>query len=152
MDFIFAKKLTITEAVLQINRNQTCLPVMAMHNIRLIAYHRKDGKLCLGKECKFLHIFMDITIRSVSCKIVFIVNEIKPDLIMHHFEDTDVLTSLCHIHIKAGDKVHLFLPFRLDTPIVRNDHPHLILFFVKIFWQRTYYISKSPCLYKRNTF
>ena len=76
---------------------------------------------------------MGITIRLISCKIEFIINEIKFDAFIFHFKNSYILLTPCKVNIKMCVILHLLLPFFWNTGILRNHNPYIKLFFIKIF-------------------
>ena len=78
------EELILLEAVMEVNRNKACLPVMAVDNIRTEADHRKYGEHCLGEECEFLQIPRSAVIRLRAAEIIFIIYKVELDTVIFH--------------------------------------------------------------------
>ena len=147
-----AEKIALMELVLEQYRNQTGLPVMTVYNIRTESDQRKCRKRSLGEECKLLDILIDISVRLRSCKIIFIVNEIKLYTVILHFQHSDVLGTPGKIHIEMSHIIHLALPLFTHTEILWKNYPNIILLFIEILRKGAYYIGQPSCLDKWHTF
>ena len=112
--------------VFQIYRNQAGLPVMAMQNIRFKIDNRQRFKNCFRKISKFLYIFINVVIRLVPCKIIFIINKIVSDSLHFCFKYAYILTPPAESDIKAGVKTHLRFPFLLHADIFRQNNAYII--------------------------
>ena len=86
-----AIELILPELSFQKYRNQTCLPIMTMNNIRLESDFRQNCQDSFGKISKFLRILINLPVRCRSRKIILIVNEIKCDTIFFPFINTCIL-------------------------------------------------------------
>ena len=93
----------VAELILQENRDQTCLPVMAVDNVGSEVNIRQNGKSCFREKCKFFNIFINVSIGLGTGKIKFIVNKIVLDPIIVHSQYTHILTSPAKIHIKMSN-------------------------------------------------
>ena len=151
--FHSAEKLSLTESLLHINRNQTGLPVMTMNHIRLKTDYRKSGKNRFGKICISLY-FPDgrITVNLGPAKIVFIINKVIMNTVHFRLQDSHINPFPVEIHVEMIDILHLILHFLLHTGVLRNDNPDIKILLVNAFRQRTHNICQTACLYKRNTF
>ena len=97
-------KIIISKYRMQKHRNKSCLPVIAMDNIRGKINIRQTSKYCLGKICKLFHIFIDIVVWRFSCKIKFIVHKIKVNTMIFRLENSNILPAPVQIYIKMAQK------------------------------------------------
>ena len=80
------EKLTAREALFQIDRNKTGLPVMAVNHVRTKADQRKRREQRAGKEGKFLEVVEPVAVGAQSAEIALIVDEIKGDAVFYQFK------------------------------------------------------------------
>ena len=113
------EKLILLEAVVQINRNKTCLPVMAVNNVRAEINYRKYGKHCLGEECKFLQIPRSTVIWLRSTEIILIIYKVELNAIILHLKNTYITVLVSKIHVEVCDIFHFIFPFLLHAGIFR---------------------------------
>ena len=113
------EELILLEAVVQINRNKTCLPVMAVNNVRTEIDYRKYGKYCLGEECKFLQIPRSTVIWLRSTEIILIIYKVELNAIILHLKNTYITVFVSKIHVEVCDIFHFIFPFLLHAGIFR---------------------------------
>ena len=146
-----AIKLVLLKSILEINRQQTRLPVVAVDDVRSETKHRQTRQSRLIKKGKLLDILIYLSIRKHTAEVELIVKKIENNAIHLELEYAHILLSPGKIHIKMVDILHLLLVLLTDGSILRNDHTYIILFLVKVPRQRTYYVSKSAGLDKWHT-
>ena len=79
-----AVKIASLESLMQIDRNQPCLPVMAVDQVRPEIDHGQDGQRRLGEKRKLLNFkqrIVAIGLESIEIKLV--IDEIELDAV--HF-------------------------------------------------------------------
>ena len=74
----------IIEAVLNIYRDQSCLPVMAVDDIRTEIQRRHCRQCCFTEKCKLLNILENIAIWMKSCEIELIIDKIEMNSLILH--------------------------------------------------------------------
>ena len=145
-----AEKLAAAETVFQVHRDQTCLPVMTMHHIRLEPDHRQSGKGRVAEEGKLLQVIEPIPIWLRAGKITFVVNKIEMDPLMLVVHDAHIAALAHKVHIKMAYIVHLVTPLLLNAEILGDHNPHIIVLFIKTLGQRANNVCQSPGLNKRH--
>ena len=73
------EKRIVLEGIVQEHGHQSCLPVVAVDDVRAEIQGGQSGNSRFGEECEFLNVLIDISIGLGPCEIVFIVNEIECD-------------------------------------------------------------------------
>ena len=141
-------KFSLWKSFFEIYRNKSCLPVMAMNNIRLKSENRNSWKSCFTEKCKLFYIFMNPAVWFRSWKIELIVNKIKCNSIILKFKYANILWTPCQINIKMCLINHIFAVFPWYTCILWNHDTNIEFILVKILWKWTNNICKSACLYK----
>ena len=139
--------------IIKIYRDQPCLPVMAVDQIRPESDHRKDTQHCLGEESKFFDIPFRISlIGRKSVEIMLVVNKIELYALILALQNSYIAVLSCQIHVKVIYIFQHVLPLLVHTVVLRQYNAHVISFLVKILWQGSCYICKSSCLNKWYTF
>ena len=123
----------IIEAVLNIYRDQSCLPVMAVDDIRTEIQRRHCRQCCFTEKCKLLNILENIAIWMKSCEIELIIDKIEGDPFIYIFKNSDITALSQVIHIKMIYISKIAQKFILDTEILRDHDPHIKIFFIKTF-------------------
>ena len=113
------EELILLEAVMKVNRNKACLPVVAMNNVRSESNYRKYGKHCLGKKCKLLQIPRSAVIWLRAAEVIFIIYKVELNAIILHLKNTYITILIAQIHIEVCDIFHFIFPFLLHTGIFR---------------------------------
>ena len=147
------EEIPVMETLLQVNGNESGLPVMAVDQIRLETDHRKSGQKCLGEESKFLNLpDRVVAVRLKAAKVAFIINEIVMDAVGLRLKNADIDILPVEIHIEMRHIPKLILHLLLHAFIFRNDHTHIIIFLINALGQRSHNVCKTTRLDKRNTF
>ena len=151
--FDTAIKFACCELRLQIYRNQTCLPVMAVDQIRAEAYDRQDREHCLVKESKLLNISTEISVRFRPPEIDQIVNKIIGDALILIGHDTYMCTRIIRTgsHIKMRDILEIISEMIWNTSIVRKHYPDIPLIFIESLRKSSTYVRQSSCFHERYT-
>ena len=123
------EKFILLEGIMQIYRNKTCLPVMAVNHVRAESDDRKHGKNCFWEESKLL-------------------DKIKLDSFVFHMHNANIAVFVSQIHIKMSNVFHFIFPFLFHTGIFRQDNTDIKIALIKTFRKCTSYIGKSSCFNK----
>ncbi len=146
------EELAACEAVMEIHRDKTCLPVMAVDNVGAEVKHGKCREHSLIKVHEFLNVPVVFGVGLVSREVMFVVNEIEGNSLMNYLKYTNILLSSRPVHIEVGDILHFVLPLLLHAGIFREDNSYIKKLLVKSLRQRAYNVSQSACFDKRYTF
>ena len=99
-------KVASLKSFMQIDRNQSRLPVMAVDQIRPEIDHGQDGQRRLGEERELLNFkqrIVAIGLESVEVKLV--IDEIELDAVHFRFHDSHILVLPVEIHIEPGRSI-----------------------------------------------
>ena len=143
------------KSALEEYRNHTCLPVVAVNNVRMESDDRHGCQNCLTEENIAFNIPADrICIRLITLEIIFIINKVEGNALVFIFHDADKhrFTSLTIVHIEVGNKLEFSTVFPRNTSIVRQNNPHVIIPFIQGFWQCTNDICQTAGFDEWNTF
>ena len=143
------EELILLECVMEIYRHETCLPVVAVNDIRTESDHREHRKHRLGEEGKFLQIPGSAVIGLRAAEIVFIVNEVKLDAVILHLHDPHITVLITQIHIEMSNILHFILPFLFHAGIFRKNDADIKVTLVKTFGKCACYVRKSAGFDKR---
>ena len=139
--------------IIQVNRDQSCLPVMAVDQIRAETDHRKNAQSGFREKCELLDIPLRISvIGRKSAEIMFVVNEVERNIIQNRFKNAYILVLSGNIHIKVSNVFQFFFPFLLHACVIGQHDTHIVFLFVELFGERTHNICKTARLDKRHTF
>ncbi len=130
-----AEKLAALETVVQIYRHQTCLPVMAMDDVRAEINHRQRREARTAEKCKFFDILIDIAVWLHPGKIEFVVNKVECYPIHNAFQYPHILAAPVQFHIEMRLILHILLEMIRDHHVFREHDPDIKLLLIKIFWQ-----------------
>ena len=147
-----AEELAAAETVLQIDRDQSCLPVVAVDDIRLEADDRQCGKGSLGEESELLQVVEPVAVGLRAAEIAFVVDEIERDAVLDILHDPDVSVLSVVIHVEMIHILKLVADLFLDAHIFRDHDPDVKILLVKTFRQSAGNVSKASGLDKRNCF
>ena len=146
------EEITLMELILKKHGYQSCLPVMAVHYIRLESDNRQCGQGCPAEKAEFLQIPVPVSIWFGTVKIAFIINKIKSNAFMYVLEDAYVAALSQEIHIKMVHVFHLGTPLFLYAQVLWYHDPYIEILFVKAFGQRANHVCQSSCFDKRHCF
>ena len=147
--FYIPEKLILLESIVKIYRYKSCLPVMAVDNVRTESDHRKHRKHSFGEESKFLQIPGRAVIRLRTAEIVFIVDKVELDSVIFHLHDPDITVLISQIHIEMSDVLHLVFPFLFHAGVFRKNDANIKITLVKAFRQRPRYVCQPSGFNKR---
>ena len=140
------------EFISQIDRNEPCLPVMAVNDVRLETDHGQNRKHGLGEKGKASDIVRNAVIGLTGSEIVLIIDKVVRDTVMIKVHDADIRISPVEGHIERSDVIHFVFPFLFDAGIQRHDSSYIKIPLVDIFRKRAGNIGQSSGLQKRYNF
>ena len=77
--------------IIQIYRNKSCLPVVAVDDVRPVSDQRKCAEHCLREESKLLNISKNLSVRCKSVKVPFIIYKIERNSFVFQLQNSYVL-------------------------------------------------------------
>ena len=110
-----AVEIIVLEIRVQIHRDEACLPVMAVDDIRPEIDGRKDRKRRFAEKCKPSQVPGHAAIRLVTGEIVLVVDEVEMHSFVLQFKNADIAAVPVKIHIKIGFVLKHILPFLRHT-------------------------------------
>ena len=145
-------ELTACKAVVQINRDKACLPVVAVYHLGAEADNRKCREHSPVKIHELLDIPVMLSIGAITSEVILVIKEVELHAVILSFEHADILALACKIHIEMADVFESVLILLLHAGILRQEHPDIIFLFIKALRQRAYNVCKTSCLDKRDAF
>ena len=143
----------VLEHLVQINRDQCGLPVMAVDDIRTEADERQHRQHSLGEEAELLDIPQDIAVQLFAVEEMLVVDIIIADTVQLACHNADIeIAQPAQIHIEISDIRKATAILLRDTGIVRNDDTHIVFFLIQGFRKRADNIRQTSGLDKRYAF
>ena len=143
------EELILLECVMQVYRHETCLPVVAVNDVRAESDHREHGKNRLGEEREFLQIPGSAVIRLRTAEIVFVVDKVELNAVILHLHDSHIAVLVTQIHVEMSNILHFILPFLFHAGIFRKNDADIKVTLVKTFGKCACYVRKSAGFDKR---
>ena len=144
----------VLEKCAQEYRHKSCLPVMAMDNIRDPVHVIKRSECRLAEIAVLRDIIDQICIRLIPSEEFLVVDEIidhaVPDIL--HNTDIVLLSVTGQIHVETSPVDHLLLIFLRNALVPRKDHLHITVPVDQRLGKGVHDISESAGLYERITF
>ena len=124
------------EALLEIDRDQSCLPVMAVDQLGLEAENGKGGKHRLGE----IRVALDLPVRIVrvyggAVEVILIVDEIILHAVLLDNEKSDIHFLPVVIHVERSEIIHPVLDLLLHAGVPRKDNPDIVILRIKFLRQ-----------------
>ena len=141
----------IGEQCPQIYRNKTCLPVVAVDDIRDEANNGKGSQNRLVKVDELLEVIRHFAVRIAPAEEFLIVDEIADHTVKIILLDADIPfpAVVADLHIEVGDVLHLFFVLILDAAVKRHDDTGIAAFLVQRTRKCIHDIAETAGLGKR---
>ena len=147
-----AEEFIVLKPFLQIHRNQSGLPVVAVNQIRAEIQNRERGEHSLAEIPEPLNLPSGIIrIRAEACEIILIIDEVVGDPVDLSLEQPDILILPVVIHVEVGDVLQLVLHLLLHAGVLWQNDTNIIVFPVDLLRKRTDNVREASCLDERNT-
>ena len=111
--------------VLQINGDQSSLPVIAVDDLRHKSHGGQQGDDRAGEEAEALTVII-VAVQSVALEVVLVVHKVPDHTVTVQTEQAAVQAAPAQGHLDMADKGHLVLPLVGHTLVKGQDHSHFI--------------------------
>ena len=126
-----------------VDRDKSCLPVVAVDNIRLPAVEMGDGLQDGTREKGEPLGVIVVSVETGALKIVLIVDEIVGDTVIFRLKDAAVLATPGNRNIKVQEIGHILTLLVGNTAIERKDDADVHAIFPECFRERPRHFGKS---------
>ena len=140
LDVLIALLIAVEHII--INRYQRCLPVVGIYHIGLEVDIAQQFQHCTGEEYKSLGIVIK-AVHTVSCEVIFVIQQIIGHSVLHTHENSAVLIAPCHGHGEIRYIVEPVFKFLPDAAIKRQYHTAVLAQCIECRRQRTCNVCKS---------
>ena len=137
---------------LQIDRDETGVPVIAVDDIRPEAERRQYAQDGLAEKAEFFDVIVIISIRIAAAEIFFVVDEVINDAVPDEFLDTDVPVAPVEKRLEIADRLHFAAVLFGDNRVGRDHHADFELFAVDHGGKRADHVGQAACFDERDTF
>ena len=137
------------EIFFQVGAQQAGMPVVGMNHVRFEIDVMQHGQRRFGKIGKPFRIIV-VAVQFISFKIVFIVNEIHGDAVLHQLFHTQILVAPGQVHRSFKHGFHYVFIFFADTFIVGDHQSRFYPQGLQCFGQGSHHVGQSAGLDKRS--
>ena len=138
------------ECVIQINRNEACLPVMAVDDVRTEFNRRKNRKSSFAEECKASDIIRHACIRLVAGEEILIIDKIEVDAVQFALHDAYIVAVPVKIHVEMCLVLQHVFALLVHERIHRQDDSAVEISFVNALRKRSDNVCKTTGLNERH--
>ena len=140
------------ECVIQINRNEACLPVMAVDDVWAEFNRRQNRKSSFAEECKTSDIIRHTCIRLVAGEEILIIDEVEVDTVQFALHDAYIVAVPVKIHVEMCLVLQHVFPFLVHERVHRQDDSAVEIFSVNALRKRSDNVCETACLNERHYF
>ena len=138
----------VPEQGVEIDRNEACLPVVAVDDVRL---EPDDGEGCqdrLVEENELPEVLRHAGVGVAVGEVLFVVDEVVDDAVLFEFHDADILhdARARDVHVEVADILHALFILVRDARVFRHHDPYVDAFRSKSLGQGAHDVSESARL------
>ena len=134
----------------QIGAQQPRVPVIAVDHVRTESDIRQHSQHRFGKKAKPLRIIL-VSVQLIPHKIIFVVDEIYRDPVLHQFLYTHILIAPRKVNRAGIHRFHPVFVIPADAPVIGDHQRRFDTQGLQRFGQRPHYISQPAGLNKRSS-